>query len=131
MYIKVDNFRYIDKIKAGNNELLQTSSKISGTLNRNWKNNIGNIITKLLPAGSITGTPKKSTVDILTNIEDYNRNYYTGIWGIFDGESLDSSVLIRFIENIDNSYYYKSGGGITIDSDCKTEYEEMLNKIYL
>jgi len=40
-------------------------------------------------------------------------------------------VLIRFIENINNELFYKSGGGITSDSTAKEEYEELLNKVYL
>jgi len=127
----VNKFRYCEKINAGTKELYQTSSEVSASLNDNWNENIGEIIAKLLPAGSITGTPKKSTVDILNNIEDYKRNFYTGIWGIYDGKNLDSSVLIRFIENDNNKYYYKSGGGITIDSNCQNEYNEMIDKIYL
>ena len=130
--VTVDNFRYCEKINAGNKQLLQTSSKVSATLKNNWHENIGNIITKLLPAGSITGTPKKSTINILNNIENYNRKFYTGIWGIYDGETLDSSVLIRFIQKNNNgSYSYKSGGGITIDSNCTDEYNEMIDKVYL
>ena len=129
--VKVEKFRYIEKISAGNKELYQSSSKITGELNKNWHKNIGDIITKLLPAGSITGTPKKSTIKILKETENYNRDFYTGIWGVYDGINLDSSVLIRFIENINGKYFYKSGGGITIDSDCEGEYEELINKVYI
>ena len=130
--IKVEKFRYIDKIKAGDKELLQVSSKISGKLEENWQNRLGDIITTLLPAGSITGTPKKKTVEILKDIEDYNRGYFTGIFGVFDGQTLDSAVLIRFIEKIEsNKYVYKSGGGITSDSNAKSEYNEMINKVYI
>jgi len=129
--VKVEKFRYIEKISAGNKELYQSSSKITGELNKNWHENIGDIITKLLPAGSITGTPKKSTIKILKETENYNRDFYTGIWGVYDGINLDSSVLIRFIENINGKYFYKSGGGITIDSDCEGEYEELINKVYI
>ncbi len=129
--VKVEKFRYLEKISAGNKELYQSSSKITGELNKNWHENIGDIITKLLPAGSITGTPKKSTIKILKETENYNRDFYTGIWGVYDGINLDSSVLIRFIEKINGKYFYKSGGGITIDSDCEDEYEELINKIYI
>jgi para-aminobenzoate synthetase component 1 len=129
--VKVENFRYIDKIKAGDRELLQVSSKISGNLKKNWQKNIGDILTSLLPAGSITGTPKKRTVDIIKSIEQYNRGYFTGIFGIFDGDKLDSGVMIRFIEKKqDDTLVYKSGGGITSDSDLYSEYQEMLNKVY-
>ena len=64
-------------------------------------------------------------------MEDYNRDYFTGIWGVFDGVNVDSSVLIRFIQNENGKYFYKSGGGITIDSICQNEYDEMYEKIYI
>ncbi len=130
--VKVDKFRYIDKINAGDKELLQVSSKISGHLEKNWNEKIGDIITSLLPAGSITGTPKKKTVEILNKIEKYDRGFYTGIFGVYDGKSLDSAVMIRFIEkNLNGELVYKSGGGITCDSSSKNEYQELLDKIYI
>lgn len=130
--VRVEKFRYIDKINAGNKELLQVSSKITGNLEDNWNEKIGNILTSLLPAGSITGTPKKKTIEILESIEDYNRDFYTGIFGVYDGNNLDSSVMIRFIEeDLYKNTYYKSGGGITCDSNALLEYQELLDKIYL
>jgi len=129
--VKVEQFRYIDKIKAGDKELLQVSSKITAQLPNNWRNNLGEILDKILPAGSITGTPKSSTVDIISNIENYKRGFYTGVFGIFDGENLYSAVMIRFIEREENLLYYKSGGGITIDSVIKDEYNELIDKVYL
>jgi len=129
--IHVQRFRYIQKIKAGKKELLHVSSHISGNLEDNWHENIGNILQKLLPAGSISGTPKKSTLDIIKIIEDYDRGCFSGIFGIYDGESLDSGVMIRFIQKTKDDYIYKSGGGITLDSDAALEYNELLDKVYL
>ena len=130
--VRVDKFRYIDKINAGQKELLQVSSKISGELKDNWQNKIGDILTSLLPAGSITGTPKKKTVEIIKEIENYEREFFTGVFGVFDGESLDSGVMIRFLEKTkDGKLIYKSGGGITCDSDLKSEYNEMIDKVYI
>ena len=129
--VKVEAFRYIDKIRAGDKELLQVSSKITAQLPDNWRDNLGEILKKILPAGSITGTPKRSTIDIINSIEDYDRGFYTGVFGIFDGESLYSAVMIRFIEKEKDTLYYKSGGGITIDSDAVSEYQELIDKIYL
>ncbi len=130
--VRVDKFRYIDEVITSNKTLLQVSSQISGKLNNNWNEHLGEIVSKLLPAGSITGTPKKKTVEILKKIEKYNREYYTGIFGVFDGEKFDSSVMIRFIQKEKNGdLVYKSGGGITSDSYSELEYEELINKIYL
>ena len=129
--VKVEKFRYVEKIRAGEKELLQVSSKIKATLPTNWRDNLGEILAKILPAGSITGTPKRSTVNIIEKIEDYERGFYTGVFGIFDGKNLYSTVMIRFIEKAEGKLYYKSGGGITIDSDAKSEYNELIDKIYL
>lgn len=129
--VRVNTFRYIDKINAGNKELLQISSKISGSLESSWRNNIGDILDKLLPAGSITGCPKINTVKILKNVEAYERGYYTGICGVFDGENLDTFIMIRFIEKSKEDLFYKSGGGITCDSDVSSEYKELEDKIYI
>ena len=129
--VKVEKFRYVEKIKAGEKELLQVSSKITATLPTDWKDHLGTLLSQILPAGSISGTPKKSTVNIIKHIENFDRGFYTGVFGVFDGESLRSGVMIRFIEKENGKFFYKSGGGITIDSDAKSEYEELLDKIYL
>ncbi len=130
--VKVEEFRYIDKIKAGEKQLFQVSSKISGELTQNWQSHIGDILLPLLPAGSITGTPKKKTIELIKDIEEYNRGYFTGVFGVFDGEILDSAIMIRFIEkNQDANLIYKSGGGITSDSDINSEYKEMCDKVYI
>ncbi|MCF6244808.1 MAG: aminodeoxychorismate synthase component I [Sulfurovum sp.] len=129
--VKVEKFRYVEKIKAGKKELLQVSSKITAKLPNDWRDNIGSLLEQLLPAGSITGAPKKSTVNIINKVENFDRGFYTGVFGVFDGESLRSGVMIRFIEKNEDKLYYKSGGGITIDSDAKSEYDELIDKIYL
>lgn len=129
--VQVEEFRYITEIEAGDKNLLQVSSHISGDLSEGWPSHLGNILKTLLPAGSISGTPKRSTLEIIDEIEGYERGFYSGVFGLFDGESFDSGVMIRFIENTHKGYIYKSGGGITLDSDAKDEYNELLDKIYI
>lgn len=129
--IKVEKFRYISTIDTGQKQLHQVSSHISGKLDSKWKENIGELLKKLIPAGSISGTPKRKTIEIIEEIEGYERGYFTGIFGYFDGKNLYSAVAIRFIENNDMGLVYKSGGGITSESDCIKEYQEMIDKIYI
>ncbi len=129
--IRVENFRYVEKIQAGEKELLQVSSKICGDLEESWQEYLGEILEQLLPAGSISGTPKKSTLEIIKGVENYKRGYYTGIFGVFDGKNLDSAVIIRYIEKQNNKLVYKSGGGITLDSDPLSEYNELIDKVYI
>lgn len=130
--VRVDKFRYLEKIRAGNTELLQVSSKISGILPLNWQANLGDLLFTLLPAGSISGTPKRKTLEIIQQVEGYERGFFTGIFGYFNGKDyLDSAVMIRFIERQGEQLIYKSGGGLTIDSDIHSEYQELLSKVYL
>ncbi len=129
--VRVKKFRYIEKLKTNEKDLLQVSSEISGNLQGNYNSKIGEIIFNLLPAGSICGAPKKKTVDIIKKNEFYKRGYYTGIFGLFDGVNLDSGVMIRFIEKTRNGLIFKSGGGITSLSNPQKEYKEMIDKVYV
>jgi len=112
-------------------DLLQTSTRISGDLDSIWNERIGDILFTLLPAGSVTGAPKARTVEIIRDTENYDRGFYTGIFGFFDGSNLDSAVMIRFIEKTSDGMFFKSGGGITCFSDCRSEYQELIDKVYL
>ena len=129
--VRVKRFRYFDLIRTDTKNLLQVSSEICGDLENGYESALGDIIFSLLPAGSVSGAPKKKTTEIIAEAEGISRGYYTGIAGIFDGENLDSGVLIRFIEKRGNGYFYRSGGGITSFSDPQSEYREMIDKIYV
>ena len=129
--VRVNKFRFLKKIQSNESPLLQVSSEIEGTLDVNWRNFLGEIIWEMLPAGSISGAPKNKTLEIINNVENHKRGYYTGIFGFFDGESFDSAVTIRYIEKFKKKYYYKSGGGITYNSRLDDEYKELINKIYV
>ena len=129
--VKVDRFRYIEKIDTHEKSLLQVSSEISGILPKNYQVDLGNIFRKLLPAGSISGAPKKKTLQIIREAEMYSRGFYTGVFGYFDGSKLDSGVMIRFIKKENEKLIFYSGGGITANSNPHTEYNELIDKVYV
>jgi para-aminobenzoate synthetase component I len=129
--VHVESYRYIDRITTHDKTLLQVSSRIAGRLPTDYNKRIGDILFQLLPAGSVTGAPKKKTVEIIKAVENYDRGYYTGVFGYFDGKRLESGVMIRFIENAGGKLYYKSGGGITAMSNAESEYHEMIAKVYV
>lgn len=129
--VRVKRFRYIDRIRTNRGDLLQMSSEISGELPEGYLQRLGELIFTLLPAGSVTGAPKEKTVEIIREAESYDRGFYTGIFGFFDGQSLVSAVSIRYIEQTNLGLVFKSGGGITALSDAGSEYGEMLKKIYV
>ena len=144
--VRVDKYRYIDVLHTNKGNILQTSSEISGRLPEDYPHHLGEILDAQLPAGSITGAPKDKTMQIIQEAEGYDRSFYTGIMGIYDQGELNSAVMIRFIEEEEvfpsktenrmnyeaiRKLYFKAGGGITSKSDCRKEYEEVIQKIYL
>ena len=130
--VHVRRFKYLTELHTSSGELLQMSSEVIGTINRSRGLHLGDLLLQLLPAGSISGAPKERTVELIQEAEGQSRGFYTGVCGYFDGKDLDSAVLIRFIEqDTDGKLFYHSGGGITINSSCKDEYHECLQKIYI
>ncbi len=129
--VSVKRFRYIDRIHTHEGDLLQVSSEIAGQLFEHYHRHLGDILFTLLPAGSVTGAPKRKTTEIIRRVEGAPRGYYTGIFGHFDGKDLDSAVMIRFIENRDGALWFRSGGGITSHSNAELEYHELIDKVYV
>lgn len=127
----VERFRYVEEINTNEKRLLQVSSEIRGKLPSTWRETMGDLIFSLLPAGSISGAPKPRTIQIIQQAEGEPRGYYTGICGYFDGNNLDSGVMIRFIEKSVEGLFFRSGGGITFLSQAQKEYQEMIDKVYL
>ena len=70
-------------------------------------------------------------MQIIKAAEADGRGFYTGVFGYFDGRDLSSAVMIRFIEKADGVLRFRSGGGITALSDCESEYQELIDKVYV
>ena len=79
--VSVTRYRYVDTLYTNHGPILQTSSEISGVLPKNYVDHLGEILFRLLPAGSITGAPKHKTIEIIEQAEEYERGFYTGITG--------------------------------------------------
>lgn len=129
--VHVSRYRYIDLLQTNKGRIIQTSSDIEGTLQGNYLARLGDILFDLLPAGSITGAPKKKTIEIISEAEDYERGFYTGVMGICKDGTVDSAVMIRFVESQHGKLYFKAGGGITTQSCDENEYNEILQKAYV
>jgi len=129
--VTVARFRYLEEVKTSGKTLLQMSSEIVGQLSIGYRSELGDILLHLLPAGSVSGAPKLKTLEIIKKAEQEKRGYYTGIFGYFNGEALDSGVMIRFIEKEKDNFFYRSGGGITTQSTAQEEYQEAFDKIYV
>lgn len=130
-HVTVKRYRYVEKLHTNCGDILQTSSEIVGQLPPDYRSHLGDILLDQLPAGSITGAPKRKTIEIIRQAENYDRGFYTGVAGICQNGEMDSCVLIRFIDQENGRLYFKAGGGITAQSDWKKEYQEIIEKTYV
>ena len=128
--VHVERYRYVERLNTHRGPLLQTSSEIRGRLMPHLMQRPGDVIFSQLPAGSITGAPKKKTIEIIAEAENYHRDFYTGVMGRWDNGELDSAVMIRFIDQCSGKLFFKAGGGITAKSNWKDEYHEVIEKVY-
>lgn len=87
------------------------------------------LLQACFPGGSITGAPKVRAMEIIEEIEPRRRGPYCGSIGYigFDG-SMDSNILIRTLVYNGNNVSLQVGGGIVLDSNPESEYQETLDK---
>ncbi len=97
------------------------------------------ILRAVFPCGSITGTPKIRTMQIIEEIENSSRGLSMGAIGVYFPEQwdlgdskldavFDLSVAIRTMVVRDGEAVFNVGGGVVIDSDPEEEYAESLLK---
>ena len=82
------------------------------------------ILTALLPAGSISGAPKSAAKRIITELEPTPRATYCGVMGWVHGDQAVLSVAIRTFWREGESVHFGTGAGITWNSDAQSEWEE-------
>lgn len=122
--VKVDKLFSIEKYK----NLLQMTSQISANVDKQIS--FRRILDSLFPCGSITGAPKKRTMELISQIERQKRGVYTGSIGyILPNNNMCFNVAIRTIQKYQDSMQIGVGGGITVYSDAESEWQEMDTKI--
>lgn len=93
------------------------------------KYDIVDLIKALFPGGSVTGCPKKRTMEIIDELEGFSRGVYCGSAGyVLDNGDADFNILIRTASIHDGEISFPCGGGILIDSDVRAEFEETIEK---
>lgn len=112
-------------------EKYSTVWQMTSTVTARTDASVSAIMAALFPCASITGAPKVNTMKIIADIEDTNRNIYTGSIGyIAPGGDAQFNVAIRtaLIDRVKNRIDYGIGGGVVWDSVDALEYEECLLK---
>jgi para-aminobenzoate synthetase/4-amino-4-deoxychorismate lyase len=114
-------------------EPLETVHQMTSTITSRLKEGVGivELLQALFPCGSVTGAPKKRTMEIIAELEDSQRGIYTGCIGfISPGAEAVFSVAIRtiVIDTAAGSGRMGIGSGVTFDSRAGDEYAECLAK---
>lgn len=152
--IRHDLYRFTDEVNVSQlmaveeyKTVYQLVSVIQGNLDKGRGFHGIDILHRSLPPGSMTGAPKKRSVQLLQDIESMQtasfsggrRGIYSGVvgyWSITDDS--DWSVIIRSVfhykrdyENtsITNLWRIGAGGAITVLSEADAEWEEMNLKL--
>ncbi len=114
---------------ARHGDVLQMTSTVQGQIKP--QTSLYEILQAVFPCGSVTGAPKKRSMEIIQELEPFDRGYYCGALGWLDPNGdFAFSVPIRTVEIEENTQNHSShftlgvGAGITIDSDAKQEWEE-------
>jgi para-aminobenzoate synthetase component 1 len=108
-------------------QVLHLVSTVQGTLRSSVTH--PEALAACFPGGSITGAPKKRAREIIAEIEQAPRGFYTGALGFFSSQGHSQwSLLIRTIELQGSRATYGTGAGIVADSDPLREWEETLAK---
>jgi para-aminobenzoate synthetase/4-amino-4-deoxychorismate lyase len=114
---------------ARHGDVLQMTSTVQGQVKPNIT--LPDILNAVFPCGSITGAPKKRSMEIIQELEAQDRGYYCGALGWLDPNGdFALSVPIRTVEIEEDDLSHAStftlgvGAGITIDSDAKQEWQE-------
>lgn len=123
--IKVRRIFEIEKYET----VFQMTSTVEGILNKEVR--FSDIILNIFPGGSITGAPKKKTVEIISKLETLPRGIYTGTIGYISPKGFSEfNVAIRTPLIYKNKCEMGVGSGITWYSEAEEEYSECILKSY-
>lgn len=110
-------------------DVLQMTSTVQGQIKP--QTSLFEILNAVFPCGSVTGAPKKHSMEIIQDLEAEDRGYYCGALGWLDPNGdFAFSVPIRTVEIAEESQSHETrfilgvGAGITNDSDATQEWNE-------
>lgn len=89
---------------------------------------LSQILAATLPGGSISGCPKIESLKVISELELYKRQAYTGTLGWWKDGNFCLNMTIRTFMRVQNQLYYHAGCGIVYDSDPEKEWAEFIIK---
>lgn len=121
--VEVDEFMTIEKYS----HVMHLVSSVKARVKE--EQSLSGIVRAVFPGGTITGTPKVRTMEIIDELEPVRRGLYTGSigWIGFDRD-MELNIVIRTMVVEEGNAYVQAGAGVVIDSVPKYEYKESLKK---
>lgn len=93
------------------------------------KPDILNIIQANFPAGTMVGAPKIRAMEIISELEAFDRGIFTGACGYFNSNEAVLSLIIRSIIGGPGNYRLRAAAGVVNDSSPLGEWNEAGEKI--
>ncbi len=121
--VKVPEFMTIERYS----HVMHIVSLVTGQLKKNQTP--FDLLRATFPAGTVSGAPKVRAMEIIDELENRRRGFYSGIVGYFSySGNLDSCIVIRTVLVKDRTATVQVGAGVVADSIPENEYQETLNK---
>ncbi len=117
--VKIKNEKYVEEYK----HLYHYVTSIAGKIKQNIS--VKEIITAMMPGGSVIGCPKIKTLQLLNSQEKEDRNIFTGSFGFIKfNEDMRFNIIIRSILNFKKQSEISAASGVVLDSAAKKEFNE-------
>ena len=121
--VRVPEFMTIERYS----HVMHIVSLVEGALKK--KSSVFDLLKATFPAGTVSGAPKVRAMEIIDELENQKRGFYSGIVGYFSySGNLDSCIAIRTILVQNGVATVQAGAGIVADSVPEKEYQETVNK---
>ena len=117
--VKIIKEKYVEEYK----HLYHYVTSIAGKIKKNIS--VKEIITAMMPGGSVIGCPKIKTLQLLNSQEKEDRNIFTGSFGFIKfNEDMRFNIIIRSILNFKKQSEISAASGVVLDSAAKKEFNE-------
>ena len=117
--VEIKKEKYVEEYK----HLYHYVTSIAGRIKKNIS--VKEIITAMMPGGSVIGCPKIKTLQLLNSQEKEDRNIFTGSFGFIKfNEDMRFNIIIRSILNFKKKSEISAASGVVLDSAAKKEFNE-------
>jgi anthranilate synthase component 1 len=122
--VKVENYKEIQYFS----HVIHLVSKVTGI--KNGEVSTMQMVADTFPAGTLSGAPKHSAMQLIEKYENVNRDFYGGAIGFMDfNGNFNHAIIIRSFLSKNHKLYYQAGAGIVSESTPEGELQEVYNKI--